>query len=552
MDTNKTYVIGHKNPDTDSVCSAIALAEFKRVMGFENVEAARAGDLNPQTEFILEYNKVTPPQYLSDVYLKARDIMVKDIISVTPDTPLLHAIDLMNEKEIRILPVLDKDQKPTGILSMTDLTKKFVDGFTKEHSRHVTTTYANIIKILQGEEVVNTMDSEESDLAIFVGAMTCDAFKEIIEKSMAEMTAVIVGDREDIQEEAIKRKVKLIIVSGGFKTSEDIVNKAKEAGVSIIVSPLDTATTAHLVKLSTPSHLLINKTFDKAHGDEKVDTVKNRFKNAKLRNILVLDHDGKIEGIITNTCFLTPHNINLILVDHNELSQAVDGAEEANIIEVVDHHRLGNFHTAQAIAFYCDPVGSTCTLVSELYKRYNVKLKKEIAGLLLGGVLSDTVLLKSPTTTKRDEEIVMWLQEQSGLKYEDYGKEIFNATSSIRKRGHVAVVSGDYKTFTVDDKMFGIGQVETIGFDEFYEEKDALHEVLTNLKNEKKLHMSALIVTDIVKGTSLLLTDTKEEIHENMNYPKLEENLYELKDILSRKKQVVPHVLNVFSNTYQS
>ncbi|MBI5588688.1 MAG: DHH family phosphoesterase, partial [Deltaproteobacteria bacterium] len=241
---------------------------------------------------------------------------------------------------------------------------------------------------------------------------------------------------------------------------------------------------------------------------------------------------------------------NLVLVDHNELSQAVDGADRVNILEVIDHHRIGNFHSPYPIPFICEPVGSTSTLVSELFRRRGLPIKKETAGLLLGGVLSDTVILKSPTTTGRDREIVKWLEERSGLDHMAFGSEIFSATSSLKKRGPEAVVNGDYKVFETKGRKFGIGQVETIGFDEFHEEKERLVKELERVREKKDLKLSALLVTDIVMGTSLLLAVGEKEVIYKLDYPRLEEGVYELKNVLSRKKQVVPHILSVFNAIY--
>jgi len=305
-----------------------------------------------------------------------------------------------------------------------------------------------------------------------------------------------------------------------------------------------------MVKISTPVYHACRSKFEIAAEEDLAEDLKQRLSTSSKRGVIVLNNEGEMVGIITKSNLLRPSGTSLILVDHNELSQAVDGADMVTIDEVVDHHRLGNFHTTHPIRFICEPVGSTSTLVAEMYRKKNIEIKSEIAGLLLSGIISDTVILKSPTTTIRDKEIVPWLEEKSGLCHESFGKEIFAATASLKKMGIKEAVEGDYKTFDAKGKMFGIGQVETIGFDEFYEEKENLTKELERIKNKKGLKMSALLVTDIVKGTSLLLVEAESEINYNLGYPQIGDNLYELKDVLSRKKQVAPHLLGLFNEIY--
>jgi manganese-dependent inorganic pyrophosphatase len=281
-----------------------------------------------------------------------------------------------------------------------------------------------------------------------------------------------------------------------------------------------------------------------------VDDVKLRMAESRERGLLVLDDEGTLLGVVTKSNLLKVSKTSLILVDHNELSQSVDGADGVTIREVVDHHRLGNFHTTQPIRFICEPVGSTSTLVAEMYRKEGVPIAPDIAGLLLAGVLSDTVMLKSPTSTERDVVIITWLEEKSGLDHLIFGQEVFSATSSLKKKGINAVVNGDFKTFEAKGEMFGVGQVETIGFDEFFEEKERLTAELIKVKESKGLKLSALLVTDIVVGTSLLLTTAEKEVTRSLGYPLLEENVYELKGVLSRKKQVAPHLLGLFNSIY--
>ena len=548
MSKNVVYVIGHKNPDTDSVCSAIALAELKAAEGMDNVVAARAGDINPQTAFILDYLGIKPPRYLPDVYPKARDIMSEDVVTVPEATPLLKVMEVMRRQDIRFIPVLDPRGRPSGVVTIMEMAKRYFEKIEAEGVREVFTSFGNVVSTLNADKVLDFLGDEEKVFSVYVAAMEEESFLRIIGEKEPGECVVIVGDRTEIQKRSIEVGVGLLVISGGLRVEGRIVEEAKKKRVSIAVSPYDSATTALLVRLSTPAYKTCDRDFEKASPDELADDLKYRM--AKTSGIIVLDGEGVMHGIITKSNMLKPSTTSLILVDHNELSQAVDGAERVNILEVIDHHRIGGIHTHQAIPFLCDPVGSTSTLVAELYMRRGVPIKKETAGLLLGGVLSDTVMLKSPTTTERDASIVKWLEENSGLDYKDFGAEIFRATSSLKKRTPGEVVIGDHKVFEAKGKRFGIGQVETIGFEEFYEEKERLKGVLEKTKREKDLKLSALLVTDIVYGTSLLLAVGEKKVLYNLGYPELEENVYELKNVISRKKQVVPHVLSVFNEVY--
>ena len=545
MKKESLFVIGHKNPDTDSIVSAIGLAELKAATGETNVSAARAGDLNPQTEFILNYFNIPSPKYLPDVRPKAREIMSVDIVTVSEHAPFHKVLELMREQEVRFMPVLDGDGRPKGAVTLMEVAKRYLEA---ESSIEVRTSLKNIVETLGAKVKNDLLGDKDQTFSVYIGAMSEEAFLYILGGRDPKNCAVIVGDRADIQKKAVEKGVGLLIVSGGFDVEGPVLKAAREKGVSIIVSPFDSATTSMLVRVSTPVSLICDPKVESVSPDELVEDIK--FKAAAVAGLVVLGNDGVMQGVITKTDFLKASSTCLILVDHNELSQAIEGAEKVNIVEVVDHHRIGNFTCQQPIPFICEPVGSTSTLVAELYRRKGVAIKKEIAGILLGGVLSDTVILKSPTTTDRDKEIVKWLEEHSGLEHKSFGAEIFGSAGGIKKRGAEAVVSSDYKVFEAKGQKFGVGQVETIGFEEFYEEKIRLMDELVKARDKKELKLSALLVTDIALGTSLLLAVGDKEVMFSLNYPKVKEDVFELKNVISRKKQVVPHILSVFNEIF--
>ena len=545
MGKDTTFVIGHKNPDTDSIASAIALSELKSAFGGGHFVPARAGDLNPQTEFILNRFNIQPPRYIADVHPRAKDIMSPGVVTVNEETPFHKVLELMRKEEVRFMPVLDPEGRPKGVLTLMEIAKRYLEA---EHSIEVTTSLKNIVETLGAKMKHDTLGGKELTLTVYIGAMSEEAFLYILGQEDPRKCAIIVGDRVDIQKRAVEKGVGLLIISGGFDVEKCVLDAAREKGVSIIVSPFDSATTSILVRVSTPALNICERSFETVSPDDLVESIK--YKAAVSAGLIVLDGSGVMQGVITKTDILKPSGLNLVLVDHNELSQAVDGAEKVNIVEVVDHHRIGNFTCPLPIPFICEPVGSTSTLVAELFRRTGAPLKKEIAGLLLSGVLSDTVILKSPTTTARDREMVGWLEERSGLDHMALGKEIFGSTASLKSRGPEAVVGGDFKVFETKGKKFGIGQVETIGFDEFRDEAMKLSEELVKARDKKELKLSALLVTDITQGTSLLLAVGDREVLYKLDYPRLGEGVYELKGVISRKKQVVPHILGLFNEIY--
>lgn len=551
MAKDSIYVIGHKNPDSDSICSAIGLAELKTMEGMDNIVAARAGDLNPQTAFILACFKIQPPKYLSNVYPRAKDIMSANIAYVNEDTPLFKVMELIQERRVRFIPVVDSTRKPIGILTLADIAREYISHSIIENPKNIFTSIKNISETLNANIALDFSKGIASSYSVLVGAMEEVSFlKFLMAKEPAECI-VIVGDRENIQQLSVEKGVGLLIITGGLPLSDAIVETAQQKSVSIIISPFDSAATAFLVRLSIPASVIAGREFEKASLDDLVEDLKRRLAQSPENGFVVLDSEGVIQGVVTKSNLLRESETGLVLVDHNEITQAIDGADKVKILEVHDHHRLGNFHTLHPITFVCEPVGSTSTLVAEQYRRKGLPIRQNIAGLLLGGVLSDTVILKSPTTTARDLSIVQWLEEKSGMEHKKFGAEIFAASSSIKKRGASPAVNSDYKIYEVKGRKFGVGQIETVGFDEFYEVKEELRAELQLNADKGALVMSSLIVTDIVMGTSLMLAVGTKEALCTMGYPEIEEGLYELKNILSRKKQVTPHLLSLFNELYK-
>lgn len=540
------YVIGHRNPDTDSVASAIAYAEFKRRIGVANVTPAIAGTPNPQTRYILDRLQIPAPVRLNDVHPRVRDVVNRHPVVVTQQTSLKSALELFHKHAIRVLPVADDARLPVGIVSLLRLSEKYLAASTQSR-REVETSVDLLCECLEATLLAGDADATVAEYHLFIGAMTGASFAARISGYERRRLLVITGDRPSIQEEAIASRVGVLIISGGFTPHPDLLARAHRAGVTVLSTQHDTATAAWLARLSAPLTAFIEPVFEQVGVNEPLDHLRIKLLHAQETAVIAVEEDGTIGGIATKSSLLTPIPYSLILVDHNELGQAVHGAERVEILEVIDHHKLGNPPTSQPITFMAVPVGSTCTIVATLHRERGIEPETSIAALLLAGILSDTVILKSPTTTTRDREAALWLAALAGLDHVEFGRDIFSAGSGFSAyASKEEAVRADFKEFSAGDVKFGVGQVEVVGFNEFLEMKGELRAILSEIKEKDRLDMAGLMVTDIYSETTLFLAEGKNEIAHHFGYPQREPHLYELSGVMSRKKQMVPHLLKVF------
>lgn len=539
------YVIGHKNPDTDSIASSIAYAELKRRIGQPNVTAAMAGEPNPQTRYILERLAIETPLYLADIHPKVRDVITRRPITASADMPLKAVLELFHRHTIRVLPVVDDRNVPLGVVSLLKLSEKYLLVGT-DRKRGVDTSLSSLAACLEGTFLAGAPDNEVEHLHLFIGAMTEESFAGRIKGHDPASLLIMTGDRPSIQRAAIENRARILVVTGGLPVCDTILTEARQTGVIVVSTPHDTATAAWLARLSTPLSCYIEPHFEKIGVAESLDHLRLKLLHSGEPAVVAVEEDGAIAGVATKSSLLTPIPYALIMVDHNELSQAVPGAEAVEILEVLDHHKLGNPPTNQPITFTVAPVGSTCTVVAAQYREHGLEPDPKMAALLLAGILSDTVILKSPTTTDRDRETVAWLEKSAGIDHIAFGRDIFSSCSGFSSYKSLdGAVRADFKQFSAADTRFGVGQVEVVGFDEFYDLKEELRDVLKKVKDQDGLHLAGLMVTDIYTESTLFLTEGKNELAHVMGYPQLEPHLYELKGVLSRKKQMVPHLLKV-------
>ncbi len=541
----QVFVIGHRNPDTDSIASAIAYAAFKRKLGYDNVTAAMAGAPNPQTSYILKRLGVEPPLYLADVHPKVRDLLARRPVTAAAGMPLKEALELLHRYAIRVLPVVDGAGAPQGVVSLLKLSEKYLVAGS-DRRRGVDSSLCNLSRSLEATLLTGTLSEQVEHLHLFIGAMTRQSFSDRIAGYDTANLLVLTGDRPSIQEAAIEAGVRLLVVTGGFTLTDDLLSQARSKGVTVISTPHDTASSAWLARLSTPISCFMEQKFERIGVAEPLEHLRLKLLHSGEPAVVAVEEDGSIAGIATKSSLLAPIPYALILVDHNELSQAVPGAESVEILEVIDHHKLGNPTTHQPITFMAAPVGSTCSIVASLYRERGLEPEQPIAALLLAGIMSDTIILKSPTTTSRDRELVAWLEPLAGFDHTSFGRDIFASCSGFSTHGSLEkAIRSDFKQFTAGETVFGVGQVEVVGFDEFYELKEQLRELLRQVKQSDKLDMAGLMVTDIYSETTLFLAEGKNELAHLMGYPQLEPHLYELKGVMSRKKQMLPHLLKV-------
>jgi manganese-dependent inorganic pyrophosphatase len=361
---------------------------------------------------------------------------------------------------------------------------------------------------------------------------------------------VFTGDRREIQQAAIEMGIRLLVVTGGLAVDKDLVEMAIQRRVSIICTSFDTASSALLARMSTPVDRLADTDIPTALPDDRLDEVRKVLMRSTSPGVMVLDSEGRVCGVATKSNLLRSSSIKLALVDHNELSQAVPGADQVEILEVIDHHRLGNFHTEAPIRFINQPLGSTCSVVATLYRQAGIEPEPRVASVMLAGLLSDTVLLQSPTTTEVDRLLVPWLESRSGLDALSFGRKMFEAGSALAAYPSVeALLTADFKEYAVDTRRFGVGQVEVVTFQEFVDRREVIVQGLDSLVAKRGLDLAGLLVTDIVQQNSQFIVRGDKDLIAAIGYPRIDTGLFDLKGVLSRKKQLMPHLLKAFKGS---
>ncbi|MDB6094073.1 MAG: Inorganic diphosphatase [Verrucomicrobia bacterium] len=541
-----TYIVGHKNPDADAICSAIAYAAFKEQRGETGYVAARCGNSNARIDTILGRFHQPLPLYLSDVSPRVRDLMAANVIAVNETATCAEALELIDRHDIRLLPVTAPRKGIVGTVSLAALGSVFIPRVNEPRlMRQVNTSLANISRALRARPLHLVGERKTEEFYVRLGTMDIHSFWSISEREKipASQSIIIVGDRRDIQKRSIELGIRALVITSNLEVEPEIVELAKAKGVSVISSPYDSATTAWVVRTASTIERVIDRKFSTVSADTRIAEVRRKFSTGPQHAVLVTDEEGALQGIITKSDLLKPVKTRLVLVDHNEMTQAVPGAEEVTITEILDHHRLGSLNTQQPILFINEPVGSTCTIVADLFRREGLTPSPDIAGIMMSGLISDTLHLNSPTTTAKDGSILAWLSGIAGVDSRKLADEIFSSGSVILANPPAKVVRSDFKIYEEETVRFAVSQVEELGFGNFWQHAKEISAALQQLREEEHLAFACLLVTDINTQNSLLLVKGDAGLINRISYAHVEQDeIFDLPGIVSRKKQLIPYL----------
>lgn len=534
----KIYVIGHKNPDTDSICSAIAYADLRQKVTGQVHEAKRAGHVNDETAYVLDRFGVEAPKLLTDVRLQVRDLDIHEMPGLKPNASIRDTWERMRQEQAKTLPIV-KDDELVGVVSTGDIAKSYMDVYDSGILSKARTQYRNIIKTLDGTMITGNEHGYFMRGKVAIGASSPNLMEEFIEKD----DLVILGDREEAQACAVNIDASCMVICKDAEVSPKLIQKAKEQSIVIIQTPYDTFTTARLINQSIPvKFYMTSGPLTMFRMNDYVDDIKDIMAKKRFRDFPILDRHGRFKGFISRRRFLGASKKKVILVDHNERSQAVDGIEEAEIIEIIDHHRLGDIETVSPITFRNQPVGCTATIINQMYEENEIEVPREIAGLLCGAIISDTLLFRSPTCTPLDERTAKKLAKISDIDLEQMAQEMFNAGSNLKGKSAEDICFQDFKQFTVNDTIFGVGQITSMSKEELVAIRDMMTEHLPKVLEAHNLNMIYFMLTDILAESTELLcvgTGARGIALSAFDLPDNAKSLT-LKGVVSRKKQLIP------------
>ncbi|WP_061316970.1 putative manganese-dependent inorganic diphosphatase [Clostridium botulinum] len=541
------YITGHRNPDSDSICASLGYADLKKQLGCNNIVSGRLGELNNETKFVLDYFNVKAPNLIDTVKTQVSDLDIDKVTPISKDLSLKKAWIIMKENNVKTLPVQDEEGKLIGLASLSNISSTYMGVWQKDILAKSNANIEDIIDTLNAKIAYKKEDKQRFTGNLVVAAMEAKDIKNYIK----EGDIVILGNRDDVQEAALDCKAHLLVVTGSHKVSDKILNKAKNLGCSILVSEEDTFTTSVLITQSIPvSYIMTSSDIMSFKLSDFIEDVKEIMLKTRFRSYPVVDHNNKIVGTISRYHLISPKKKKVILVDHNEIGQSVPGLEEAEIMEIIDHHRIGGVNTASPIFFRNQPVGSTSTIIANMFFENNITPSKEIAGILASAIISDTLLFKSPTSTELDKTILNKLAKIAEIDPKSYSVEMFKAGTSLKGKTVEGLFHEDFKNFTIGGGKIGVSQVSTMdpsSFDPL--KKDMLNLMESKVKKEGYEGL-VLVLTDLLKeGSFIYVIGPKKEIIASAFGKSLDKNssLY-AEGVLSRKKQVIPPITNAIEN----
>lgn len=542
MAGEEIHVIGHINPDTDSVCSAIAYAAFKRQMTGKNYTAKRAGQINSETRFVLQKFGVPEPEYLSDVRTQVFDIDVVQVPGVGSDISLKRAWEIMKEGGLATLPVVCKNGQLEGLITIEDIAKSYMDVYDSCIIAKAETPFRNLIETLEGEMIVGDPDEIIQSGKCLIAAANPDLMENYIEKD----DIVILGNRYESQLCAIEMGAKCIIVCDGSLVSFTIKKLAESKGCFIIKTPYDTYTATRLVNQSMPiRYFMKQKALITFQRNDYVDDIRETMAKKRYRDFPIMDLNGSYYGMISRRSLLGARKKRLVLVDHNEVTQAVDGLDEAEVLEVIDHHRIGSLETMNPVYFRNQPLGCTATIIYQMYREQELEISREIAGLLCSAILSDTLIFRSPTCTETDKKAAYALAQIAGIEPESYAAEMFAAGSNLSAKTPEEIFYQDFKKFVVNDVSFGVGQINSMTQKDLEDVRERMVPYMEKALTAHSIPMLFFMLTDILQGTTELLCagNGAKELALEAFHLKEDTDQIILENTVSRKKQLIPALM---------
>ncbi|NLL82384.1 MAG: putative manganese-dependent inorganic diphosphatase [Tissierellia bacterium] len=542
---DRIYITGHKNPDTDSICAALAYADYKSASGDVEAIPVRLGDINLETRFILNYFGVEAPKLIETVRLSVSDLSFDKVAPISSGISLRMALSLMKKNNLNSLPVVDGDEKLIGMVTISDIIQNYIDVWDSTVLGRAGTSLDNIIDTLNATSVYLPKNPRKMTGKVSIFAMDIEKIKE----NDYEDCVAICG-RDDIQEFAIKSNVALMIVTGNGQVDEELIKLAEENNTSIITTPYDTFMTSRLITQSIPvSYCMTKDDIVRISIDDLVDDAKVKMSQSRYRAYPVVDGNNRVVGLLSRYHLITSMKKKVILVDHNERSQSIDGLEESEILEIIDHHRIGDVLTGNPIYFRNEPVGSTSTIIASIFFENGRVPSKKIAGILAAAIISDTLLLKSPTATYTDKIILERLSRIAGIDIEKFADEMFKAGTSLTGLTPKELLNQDFKSFAINEAKIGISQVYTMDAASLNDIRDDLIKLMEEIARDSNYFAFILMLTDILNETSemIVVSDHKDIIADAFN-SKLENNSFYAPGVLSRKKQVIPPLTEALAN----
>ena len=543
---HKVVVIGHRNPDTDSICSAIAYAELKNETSDLVCEARRAGKMNQETEFVLKKFGVTPPRMCTDVNPKIRDVDYRQVPGIPGSTSLRKAWEIMRDQKIDTLPVTSEDDELQGVITVKDIATANMDLFDTGILAKSRTSYRNILETLGATMVVGSEDAECTTGHIRIGTAT----PEMLESSMEKGDIVILTNRYESQLCAIEKEASLIIICNGAKVGRTIQHIAAETGVAIMSAPCDTYAAAKLISQCAPiSYYMTRDDIMKFTLVTPVADVTRVMAKVRHRYFPILDADGKYCGMISRRNIINLRKRRIILVDHNEATQAVEGFDQAEILEIIDHHRIGSLETSGPVYFRNQPVGCTATIITQMYDENGVEIPPQIAGLLLAAILSDTLVFRSPTCTPLDEALAKRLAKIAGVEIDEFASEMFEAGEKLDGKTAEEVFLQDFKVFMCGDIRFGVAQGSYMTRKNLQAAEALLQPYLEEARNKQNVEDIYMLLTDVPKEESVVISDGRyasEVLADGFETQPAKDGSFTLPGVVSRKKQFIPALMTAY------